>query len=131
MLGTLLIAGPVLNPSKLKGLVIQSPAGLTKTLRRLESAGLVRRMYDPSDRRALLVGLTSKGRRTANQALEDSRVHYADLLGGLSRAERQQLEDLVRKVLDRLETATGMPSSGQAVHDPLDAANRNAAVLNR
>ncbi len=63
VLGALLLGGPVLNPSDLTKLVVQSPGGLTKTLRRLEDAGHIRRRPDPADRRALLVVLTEKGRR--------------------------------------------------------------------
>ena len=68
VLGALLLGGPVLNPSNLTRLVVQSPGGLTKTLRRLEDAGYVRRRPDPADRRALLVVLTDKGRRAAERA---------------------------------------------------------------
>ena len=89
VLGALLLAGPVLNPSKLKGLVIQSPGGLTKTLRRLEEAGLVRRQYDAADRRALLVALTAKGRRAGGAALGANAAYYADLLTDLNSAERE------------------------------------------
>jgi DNA-binding MarR family transcriptional regulator len=108
--------GP-LNPSRLQGLVIQSPGGLTKTLRRLESAGYIRRLHDPADRRALLVALTPKGGRAARQIDSVMERHYDELLSDLETSERAQLRDLVRKVLDRLEPQMGMPSS-RAVDGP-------------
>ena len=111
VLGALLIAGPVLNPSRLKALVMQSPGGLTKTLRRLEESGFVRRQSDPTDRRALLVVLTAKGRRAAERAHAAVDTYYDDLLAGLTTQQREQLTDLLRQLLDRLEVATGMPSS--------------------
>jgi DNA-binding MarR family transcriptional regulator len=111
VLGALLLGGPVLSPSHLTNLVVQSPGGLTKTLRRLEDAGYIRRRTDPADRRALLVVLTDKGRRAAVRADDELRSYYDDLLFDLSVHERADLASLLRKVLDRLEAATGMTRS--------------------
>jgi DNA-binding MarR family transcriptional regulator len=110
VLGALLVAGPVLNPSVLKTLVIQSPGGLTKTLRRLEDAGFIRRVTDPADRRALLVELTPKGRRAAVRTVQAVDTYYDELLADLDDWELEQLGLLLRKVLDRLETLTKLPS---------------------
>lgn len=111
VLGALLLGGPVLNPSDLTKLVVQSPGGLTKTLRRLEDAGYIRRRADPADRRALLVVLTDKGRHAAERANAELRSYYDELLVDLSAQERSDLASLLRKVLDRLEAATGMTRS--------------------
>jgi DNA-binding MarR family transcriptional regulator len=111
VLGALLLGGPVLNPSDLTKLVVQSPGGLTKTLRRLEDAGHIRRRPDPADRRALLVVLTEKGRRAAERADVELHSYYDELLADLSASERSELSLLLRKVLDRLEIATGMTRS--------------------
>jgi DNA-binding MarR family transcriptional regulator len=108
VLGALDRDGPVLSPTRLQGVVIQSPGGLTKTLRRLEDAGLIRRRTDPEDRRALLVELTAKGRRAAERAAELVRTHYGDLLDGV---DRTATEVVVRSLLDRLEAMSGMPST--------------------
>ncbi len=110
VLGALLIGGPVLNPSVLKTLVIQSPGGLTKTLERLEHRGHIRRVTDPADRRALLVQLTPKGRTAAARAVDAVDAYYTELLVDLDAKELQQLGVLVRKVLNRLEAITEMPS---------------------
>jgi DNA-binding MarR family transcriptional regulator len=111
VLGALLLGGPVLNPTDLTRLVVQSPGGLTKTLRRLEDAGHIRRRPDPADRRALLVVLTDKGRRAAERADMELHSYYDDLLGDLSAQGRAELTSLLRQVLDRLEVATGMTRS--------------------
>src|SRR4051794_16238698 len=87
--------GPVLSPTRLQVLVIQSPGGLTKTLRRLEDAGLVRRRTDPDDRRSLLVELTAKGRRASDRAQAAVDAHYADVLAGLDAGDRATLEALL------------------------------------
>jgi len=115
VLGALLRGGPVLNPTALKTIVIQSPGGLTKTLQRLERAGHVRRVPDPADRRALLVELTAKGRRAAVRAVDAVDAYYEELLADLDGTERAQLGYLLRKVLDRLETLSGMPSDARIV----------------
>ena len=108
VLAALVQTGEVLSPTRLQGLVIQSPGGLTKTLRRLESAGLVARRTDPADRRALLVEITAKGRRVAGQAEAALGAHYGSVLAGV---DRDEATAVVRALLDRLEETTGMPSS--------------------
>jgi len=112
VLMTLEVSGEPLNPSRLQGLVIQSPGGLTKTLRRLEDAGYVRRTADPDDRRALLVERTAKGRRATERIDSVIGAHYEELFADLDAADRRELTALVRKMLDRLEPVTGRPASG-------------------
>lgn len=107
VLAMLTRVGPVLSPTRLQVLVIQSPGGLTKTLRRLEDAGLVRRRADPDDRRSLLVELTAKGRRASERSQAGVDAHYDEVLAGLGAGERRELEDLLRGIVERLEQATG------------------------
>jgi DNA-binding MarR family transcriptional regulator len=107
VLGMLSRSGPVLSPTRLQVLVIQSPGGLTKTLRRLEDGGYVRRLPYPNDRRALLVELTAKGRRASARADAAVTAHYAAVLADLEPGDRATLTTLLRTVLDRLETVTG------------------------
>ena len=107
VLGMLSRSGPVLSPTRLQVLVIQSPGGLTKTLRRLEDADYVRRLPDPNDRRALLVELTAKGRRASVRADAVVDAHYAAMLADLDHDDRATLTALLRGVLDRLEDVTG------------------------
>jgi DNA-binding MarR family transcriptional regulator len=111
VLGALCLGGPALSPTDLKGLVVQSPGGMTKTLRRLEDAGFIVRRPDPADGRSLLVVLTPKGRRAAARALADTESYFSEVLVELSELERAELSILVRKMLDRLEPATGMARS--------------------
>jgi DNA-binding MarR family transcriptional regulator len=110
VLGMLVAAGPVLSPTRLQVLVIQSPGGLTKTLRRLEDAGYVRRVADPDDRRSLLVELTAKGRKVSERVSASVAAHYDDVLAGLAAAEREALRGALAGVLDRLEARTGHSS---------------------
>ena len=96
-----------LNPTRLQVLVIQSPGGLTKTLRRLEDAGYIRRRADPEDRRSLLVELTAAGRKASRRATALVQTHYTQVLGAVTAAERTALTKLMRKLIDELETMSG------------------------
>jgi DNA-binding MarR family transcriptional regulator len=58
-------------PMKTLGSRLQvHPTSVTNAVQRLEAAGLVRRRPHPHDGRAMLVELTSYGRRTAEQATD-------------------------------------------------------------
>jgi DNA-binding MarR family transcriptional regulator len=111
VLGALLLGNSVLKPSVLATAIVQSPGGLTKTLRRLEKSGLIKRQPDPADRRTLVVVLTTKGRRAADLSHAETNKYYEDLLCDLSEDEQATLSSLVFKLLDRLEPAMGMLSS--------------------
>jgi DNA-binding MarR family transcriptional regulator len=111
VLGALLLAGPILSPTDLTTMVVQSPGGVTKTLRRLEESGFVQRRAAATDRRSLLVVLTPKGRRAAEHALAAMESYFDEVLEELSARERDQLAVLIRKILDRLEPVTGMARS--------------------
>jgi DNA-binding MarR family transcriptional regulator len=88
-----------MNPTDLYGSVLLSSGGMTKRLDRLERAGFVERLPDPTDRRGRLVGLTAKGMEVADEAVIDHLANEEQLLGALSATERQQLTDLLRKLL--------------------------------
>lgn len=101
---------------RLLQLLVDSPAGLTNaeiaeildirpssvsaTLSRLEDAGLIVREPSPSDKRAVIVRLSEKGRQMAshrNQGVTD----LADqLFGCLTEDERAELQRLLDKLSD-------------------------------
>ena len=66
---------------------------------RLEAAGLVARRRDPRDRRAYLVRITPKGRRTFEDCTPLRNQAASRSWAALSPAEQNQLRDLLRKVL--------------------------------
>ena len=88
-----------MNPTTLYGSVILSSGGMTKRLDRLERAGLVERLPDPTDRRGRLVGLTVRGHGVVDAALRDHLENEQRLLGALDDADRNQLACLLRKLL--------------------------------
>lgn len=87
-----------LTPGALATAVMLSTGGMTKRLDQMEDAGLIARSPDPRDRRGLLIGLTAKGRRSVDRALEAHLANEERLLSGLSGAERRRLDALLRKL---------------------------------
>jgi DNA-binding MarR family transcriptional regulator len=88
-----------MNPTALYGQLVLSSGAVSNRLFRLEAAGLVQRLADPSDRRGTLVRLTQRGMRVCDQAHRDLLAHQEQLLGGISASERNQLSRLLRKLL--------------------------------
>jgi len=101
VLAALRRAGPPyrMNPTALYGSVILSSGGMTKRLDRLERAGLVERLPDPTDRRGRLVALTDRGLELVDAAVVDHLANEEALLAALSTSERRDLSDLLRKLL--------------------------------
>jgi DNA-binding MarR family transcriptional regulator len=75
----------------------------------LERQGVVVRQADPGDRRAYRVALTAAGRRTLRAVERDVRAVEADVLSGLSAAERRNLNRLLRLALERRQPRKGQP----------------------
>jgi DNA-binding MarR family transcriptional regulator len=98
VLSALRRAGAKLTPGALAGAVMLSTGGMTKRLDQMEGAGLLTRSPDPSDRRGLLIGLTAKGRRTVDAAVEAHVENEERLLGALSAADRRRLDLLLRRL---------------------------------
>jgi len=74
-----------------------TPATVTSAVDRLEKAGLSRRVAHPTDARATLVEITTKGRRLFDRAVE---TLNDDLFGtvGLDQQELDLLVSLIRKI---------------------------------
>jgi len=106
-LHTLRIEGPPyrMSPSRLNQVLSLSSGGITKTIDRLESAGLVKRLPDPSDGRGVLVGLTASGRKMASRIFDAGLRKYSETLDHLSRTERRRLVVSLRTLLDAFEGA--------------------------
>ncbi len=87
-----------------------SSGTMTTRLDGLEQAGLVRRLPDPDDRRGVLVELTKKGLNVHREAVGVQVEKEAVLAQALSAAEKEQLNDLLRRVLLVLEQRYPKPS---------------------
>ena len=80
-----------------------SSGAMTNRLDQLEQAGLVRRVPDPNDRRGVLVELTPKGRRLHSEAIGVQAQKEVLLAEALTEREKEQLNDLLRRVMLVLE----------------------------
>jgi DNA-binding MarR family transcriptional regulator len=104
ILRLLQLAGPPyrMSPTELSEIVLRSSGGMTQILDRLETAGLIERSADPSDRRKVVVGLTPDGLRTAERANASYRHAREQLLAELSADEIEQLDSAVHRLLEVL-----------------------------
>ncbi|MFE6921326.1 MarR family winged helix-turn-helix transcriptional regulator [Nocardia sp. NPDC057663] len=92
-----------LNPSVLADTMMLSRAGMTGRIDRLEAAGLVRRIADQSDRRAVRVGLTDEGRALVDVVVGVHTENETAMLSVLDPADRESLDRIARILLRRLE----------------------------
>ena len=99
-----------------------SSGGLTPRIDRLEGAGLVERLANPSDRRGVLIQLTARGRGLVDQVTTAYLANQNEVLGrALGAHERETLANLLRKLLGSMsdrgdpQSRRSMPrSKGQA-----------------
>ncbi|MFE7800884.1 MarR family winged helix-turn-helix transcriptional regulator [Nocardia sp. NPDC057440] len=92
-----------LNPSVLADTLMLSRAGMTGRLDRLESAGLVRRIADAEDRRAVRVALTDSGRELIDTVVTAHAENETRILSVLSATDRRELDRIARTLLGSLE----------------------------
>ncbi|MFC4373717.1 MarR family winged helix-turn-helix transcriptional regulator [Nocardia halotolerans] len=88
-----------LNPSVLADTLMLSRAGMTGRLDRLEAAGLVRRIADRVDRRAVRVALTEHGRELVDTVVVAHTENETSMLSVLDPADRDALDRISRKLL--------------------------------
>ena len=80
-----------------------STGAMTNRLDRIESAGFVRRVPDPDDRRGVLVELTDAGRKLWEEAIGVQAEKEALLASALTKPEREQLNGLLRRLMVEFE----------------------------
>jgi DNA-binding MarR family transcriptional regulator len=85
---------------------------MTNRLDRLERAGLIERMPDPSDRRGTLVGLTLRGRELVDAAVAAHLANEERLLAVFSADQREQIAQLLRILLCSLEARSDADGVG-------------------
>ncbi len=92
-----------LSPTQLMHAVMLSSGAMTNRIDRLETAGLVKREPDSSDRRGLQIALTSKGLELINRAIEARLEDAEGVVRFLNHRDRQTLAPLLRKLLAEIE----------------------------
>jgi len=80
-----------------------SSAAMTNRLDRLEKAGLVRRVPDPTDRRSVQVELTSKGKALYDRAVGAQAAKESIVAAALDQRQQDQLNDLLRRLMLEFE----------------------------
>jgi MarR family transcriptional regulator, organic hydroperoxide resistance regulator len=84
------------------------PLYVSKLARALEQAGLVERAENPSDTRAVVLTLTRRGRRVAEQAIATVLELQEELTAPLGGRRGRQ----TRALVDALETLLAVPTPG-------------------
>jgi DNA-binding MarR family transcriptional regulator len=85
----------------------------SRTLRRLEDEGLVRRRVDTSDGRVAIYDISATGRRERRRLQDLMHAQLADALGGLPATRRHDLAVLIDELATRLRTR-GAPAERSA-----------------
>ena len=101
-----------MSAGDLSRMLALSSGAMTNRLDRLETAGLIRRVPDPRDRRGVLVELTAQGKERIDAAVIDQAAKEIDSLSVLTAKERTTLNNLLRKVLSSLEATEPQRAAG-------------------
>ncbi|MEU7071124.1 MarR family transcriptional regulator [Streptomyces narbonensis] len=91
-------------PSELAQDLDLAPASVSGRLDALEKRGFVRRTQSTTDRRRVVVELTGTGRQTWLGAMDVLGHEEYRILGVLSPEERNQLNDLLRRIMVEAES---------------------------
>jgi DNA-binding MarR family transcriptional regulator len=86
-----------------------NPGAMTRLLDKLEARGLIVRVADPSDRRALDIRLTDAGTIIWQDINQCGMRVRERAMQGMDEAERQQLTDLLVRVRDNLSPPNPRP----------------------
>jgi MarR family transcriptional regulator, transcriptional regulator for hemolysin len=97
--------GKPLPQAELARIAHVEQSSMAQLLNRMERDGLVERLADPADKRSRLISLTDRALRRMHKgkAIMDATVKIA--LQGLSPAEIERLNELMRRINDNLERA--------------------------
>jgi DNA-binding MarR family transcriptional regulator len=104
LLGILRDREPAMN--ELAGYLELEKSSLSGLIDRAEKRELVTRVPSPDDRRAATVRITAKGRRLSQVVAEQARREIAEILGTLSRADRERLSAILASVMSNFTLDT-------------------------
>lgn len=88
---------PGIDQARLAGLIAYDRATIGGVVDRLEAKGLVARQVSPKDRRARVMRLTAEGEALLARVLPEVQALQADILMGLTEAERAEFLRLAAK----------------------------------
>lgn len=101
LIGHLRYVGPPYrkSPGQLADEMHLSSGAMTNRLDRLEDAGLIRRLPDPNDRRGALIEPTEAGHAAWERCTGAQAQREALIASALSDREKEQLHDLLRRLM--------------------------------
>ncbi len=91
--------GAASTAAELCKILIYDPGAMTRLLDRLQKKGVLKRVRTKADRRAVRLELTAEGAKLYPRIVEALVQVYNRLLRGFSRAEVQQLDDLLKRMV--------------------------------
>lgn len=101
VLGMLGAKGPI-RAGELATLCAASPSAMSESIETLSAEGLVRRVDDPTDRRAVVVGLTEQGTAELDRVRDLMIAALVKQLDGLSADQRSRLRSAVADLTEIL-----------------------------
>jgi DNA-binding MarR family transcriptional regulator len=116
VLGYLKRSGPPYrrSPGELAKHAGLSSGAMTNRLDKLEAAGLVRRLPDPGDRRALLIEITDDGQRAWERSAKKQVERETAVTSALDDDEKERLNALLRRLMLAFEQEEAALSKGDA-----------------
>ena len=96
-----------LSPGRLLRETLVTSGTMTNRVDRLVTRGFVQRLPDPSDRRGVIVRLTTDGRRTVDGALVGLLERERELLAGITAPDHKQLASLLRSLVAPFDEVKG------------------------
>jgi DNA-binding MarR family transcriptional regulator len=98
------LAGGIASVTDLARAAELNPGAMTRLLDRLAAKGLVERVADPGDRRALHIHLTDAGFAIWREIDQCGQRVHDRAFGAMNESERSQLLRLLERVRDNLST---------------------------
>jgi DNA-binding MarR family transcriptional regulator len=98
---------PGLSPTALTDSLMVSSGTMTNRLDQLERKGLIERVPNPADRRAVQIELTAKATKLVDKAVAVHVDNEVEMLAVLSEAERKRLDATLRKLIGHLADQAG------------------------
>jgi len=92
-----------LTPSQLAEATSVAPSSMTHRLDRMAQRDLIARAADPDNRTRVLITLTDEGWATFKAAVRESDMVESDVLGPLSRTQREDLASLLEVLIAGLD----------------------------
>ena len=89
-----------------------SPAAASQLVDKLVQSGYIKREEDPTDRRAKLLNLTTKGRELIEQGIEERFRWVDDLTGKLTPEERIQVGEALDLMIRAAQELEAQPVHG-------------------